>query len=108
MERLSCPYLGSAVELTDERQEHILARHPDFLPEYFEQLRETLANPDEIRRDNRFPATRLFSRWFESVKRGKFVVVAVVSDEPSPARHWVVTAYIARRVVQGVTEWNRN
>jgi hypothetical protein len=96
------------VELTDERRQHILSKHPDFLPKHFAQLAETLASPDEVRRDNRFPATHLFIRWFESVKGGKFVVVAVVSDPPPQERHWIVTAYIARKLVQGAIEWKRS
>ena len=40
------------------------------------------------------------------------MVVAVVTDEPEstlvrPSRHWIVTAYPARRVTQGVIEWSR-
>ncbi len=108
MELLPCPYLGGTVELTDERQQHILSKHPDFLPEYFNQLAQTVADPDEVRQDNRFPATRLFARWFTDVKGGKFVVVAVVSDPPPQNRHWIVTAYIARKLAQGAIEWKRN
>ena len=77
------PYLGVLVELTDERRRHILLKHPDLLPEYIDYVAETLAEPDEVRRDSRFPATRVFARWCESVKGGKFVVIGVVSD-PSP------------------------
>lgn len=108
MELLPCPYLGETVELTDERQQHILSKHPDFLPEYFNQLAQTVADPDEVRRDSRFPATRLFAHWFTDVKGGKFVVVAVVSDPPPQNRHWIVTAYIARKLAQGAIEWKRN
>jgi hypothetical protein len=105
---LPCPYLGEVVELTDERQQHILSTHPDFLPEYFTQLAETVADPDEVRRDIRFPATRLFSRWSANVKGGKFTVVAVVSDPLPRERHWIVTAYLARKLTQGDTEWKRS
>lgn len=108
MELLLCPYLSARVELTDERRQHILSKHPDFLPGYFAQVAETLANPDEVRRDTRFPATRLFSRWYENVKAGKFIVVAVVSDSLPQERHWIVTAYIARKLRQGEIEWTRN
>src|SRR6266545_7056637 len=41
MKFLPCPHLGDSIELTEERQGHILSKHPDFLPEYFEQLAET-------------------------------------------------------------------
>lgn len=82
--------------------------HPDLLPEHFEAISRALADPDAVRRDSRFAATHLFSRWFEDIKRGKFVVVAVVSEALPAERHWVVTAYTARKVVQGVTEWKRS
>ncbi len=108
MTLLPCPYLGGMVELTDERRQHILSKHPELLPAHFDRLAETLANPDQIRRDSRFPATRLFARWFENIKGGKMLVVAVVSDPLPEERHWIVTAYLARKLVQGVIEWQRN
>ncbi len=103
-----CPYLNQEVELTQERRQHILTKHPDFLPEYFAQLAETLAAPDEVRFDQRFPETRLFARWFDNLKGGKYVVVAVVSDPSPRKRHWIVTAYLARKVSQGEIEWHQN
>ena len=108
MELLSCPYLGGTVELTAERQQHILSQHPDLLPDYFAQLVETVADPDEVRSDICFPATRLFARWFTNVKGGKFVIVAVVSDPPPQKRYWIGTAYLSRKLAQGVSEWKRN
>jgi hypothetical protein len=104
---LPCPYLGGTVELTDERRQHILLRHPDLLPEHFDRLAATLADPDEVRKDRRFPGTRIFSRWFEDLKGGKFIVGVVVSDLPPQERHWIVTAYIARELVRGDIEWKR-
>ena len=105
---LACPYPGSNVELTENREKHILVKHPDLLPEHFEAIRRTLVDPDEVRRDSHFAATHLFSRWFEDIKRGKLVVVAVVSEALPVERHWVATAYLARKVVQGATEWKRS
>jgi hypothetical protein len=140
-----CPYLGVLVELTDERRRHILLKHPDLLPKYIDYVAETLAEPDDVRRDSRFPATRVFeqdldnlrrkdslrgaetaeisvrlgnysashfegsafARWCESVKGGKLVVVVMVSDPPPMERYGVVTAYIARKLTQGVIEWKR-
>ena len=57
-----CPYLGVLVELTDARRRHILLKHPDLLPGYIDYVAETLAEPDEVHRDSRFPATRVFAR----------------------------------------------
>lgn len=107
MAMLACPYLGGSVELTDERRQHILQKHPELIPEHFAYLAKTLADPDEVRRDRRFPGSRIFSRWFREAKGGKFVVGVVVSDPPPAERHWIVTAYIARALVPGDIEWKR-
>jgi hypothetical protein len=68
------------VDLTEEREQHILLKHPEILPERFDGIARTLSEPDEVRRDARFPATYLFSRRVEHLWGGKFVVVAVVAD----------------------------
>lgn len=99
--RLPAPAHGPAAGVA------ILLRHPDLLPERVQHVAETLAEPDEVRRDDRFPATRVFARWCENVKGGKFVVVVVIADPPPTERFWVVTAYIARKLTQGVVEWKR-
>ena len=106
MALLSCPYLGGDVELTEEREQHIRERHPDLLPAYRHQLGPTLADPDQVRRSARLANTRLFSRWFDNIRGGKHLVVVVLS-EPS-GRHWMVTAYLARKLAEGVAEWKRN
>jgi len=108
MSQLPCPYLGGHVELTDERERHIAERHPDLLPEYRGQVAETVAAPDEIRRSMRFGNARLFSRWYTDVKKGKYVVVVVVSELAAPTRHWVITAYMTRERVEGEVEWKRS
>jgi hypothetical protein len=51
--------------------------------------------------------SRLFWRYFADVLQGKHVVVVVIS-EIAPARHWIATAYIARRLSGGIQEWKRN
>jgi hypothetical protein len=38
-----CPYLGSNVELTDEREHHIANHHPDLLPEHRQYIAEWFA-----------------------------------------------------------------
>lgn len=107
MTRFFCPYLNGEVELTEERQEHIAERHPDLLPEFFPQLGKTLSDPDQVRRSERFGNARMFVRWFEDVRGGKFVVVVVVSELASD-RNWIVTAYMARRLSGGTIEWTRS
>ena len=103
-----CPYLKGEVELTDEREAHIARTHPDLLPEYLAHMGQTLADPDQVRRSARMSTARLFSRWFEDVRRGKYVVVVVVSEAAPVERHWIITAYITRRLASGEVEWQRN
>ena len=102
-----CPYLGSEVELPDEREQHIADNHPDLLPEHRQCIADTLANPDQVRRSSLFGNARMFSRWFESLRGGKYVVVVVVSDIAPAERHWIITAYIARKLAKGDIEWER-
>lgn len=42
------------------------------------------------------------------VKRGKHAVVAVVSEPDAANRHWVITAYLTRRLAEGEPEWKRS
>lgn len=92
MSLFHCPYLQSDVELTDERELHIRAQHPDLLPAYCDKIGEALADPDQIRRSERFTDARLFTRWFDDVRDGKYVVVVVVTDATPNERHWIITA----------------
>ena len=107
MRTFECPYLNGEVELSDEREAHIAGNHPDLLPEYLAQVGQTLAAPDEVRRSLRMTSARVFCRHFEEVRQGKYVVVVVVSD-PAPAmRHWIITAYMTRQLVNGEVEWHK-
>jgi hypothetical protein len=104
--------LQCEVELSAERVAHVQSRHPELPPSCAELIARTLEDPDEVRGDQRFAGTHLFSRWFDDLLRGKILVVAVVTDTlPStplgPRRRWVVTAYPTRRVTQGEIEWQR-
>jgi hypothetical protein len=35
-------------------------------------------------------------------------VVVVVSDSTPSDRHWIVTAYLARKLAEGEVEWQRS
>lgn len=103
-----CPYLNSDVELTDERKYHITLRHPDLLPRYQQCIPDTLILPDRVTRSSRMSNARLFSRWFDNLRGGKYVVVVVVSNPAPTESHWVITAYIARKLAKGGdVEWER-
>ena len=106
--RFPCPYLDAEVELTEERERHIAEQHPDLLPEHRERIPATLAAPDRVRRSERFGNARLFSRWYDDLLGGKHVVVVVVGDHGPGGRHWIITAYVARRLAEGESEWQRS
>ncbi len=40
--------------------------------------------------------------------KGKYIVVVVVSEPDAMNRHWIITAYLTRRLVEGEVEWKRN
>lgn len=105
--RFPCHYLGGEVELTEERERHIAENHPDLLPEHGQRIADTLAEPDEVRRSVRFSGARLFARWYDELRGGKHVVVVVVTDAPALGCHWIVTAYLARKLAGGNVEWKR-
>ena len=103
-----CPYLNSDVELTDERERHIAERHPDLLPGHRDRIAETLADPDHVRRSERLSSARMFSKWYTDIRDGKYVVVVVVSESVPSGRHWIITAYLARKLAEGDVEWKRS
>ena len=78
------------------------------MPKYRQCIPDTLMLPDEVRRSSRIGNARLLSRWFEWLRGGKYVVVVVVSNLVPVERHWIVTAYMANRLVGGGDlEWKR-
>jgi len=107
METIYCQYLKVSVELTKERETHITEHHPDLLPAHRDRIIGTLTDPDQVRRSTRFSSAKLFSRWYSDLLDGKHVVVVVVSHT-AKLRHWVTTAYIARKLVEGEIEWEKN
>ncbi|WP_071527357.1 hypothetical protein [Nodosilinea nodulosa] len=102
-----CPYLSTTVELSAEREQHIATNHPGTLPDYLEQLHETLANPDQIRSSERDESALLFSKWFASIRTGRHLV-AVVVGEANSSRRWIITAYTARKLAGGQVLWQKN
>ena len=108
MALIECPHLHGEVELTAERERHIAERHPDLLPEHRQRIMETVTDPDQVRRSPRVRDARLFARWFDDLRGGKNVIVVVVSGPGDGGRHWIVTAYIARRLAGGEIELVRS
>jgi hypothetical protein len=107
MRRYFCPYLKAEVELGHEREQHIIERHPDLVPDHLTLIAETLADPDLVRKSARFGNARLFSRWYSDRRGGKYIVVVVVTDSTAGQHHWVITAYMTSRLVGEDIEWKK-
>ncbi|NES00966.1 MAG: hypothetical protein F6J86_45605 [Symploca sp. SIO1B1] len=50
----------------------------------------------------------MFSLWYPTIRKGRYIVVAVVTDTIPQQRNWIVTAYMARKVTQGEVIWKQN
>lgn len=105
----ACPHLGAAVELTDEREQHIRERHEVAVTRDGYFMAATLSDPDSvrIRRDSLG-----FVRRFDDLIDGHWLVVVVLQgvDRSNPAklRPWIVTAWAARRPPPWSVIWTRS
>lgn len=103
---LDCPWLDGSVELTEERALHIDERHPDLEGRADELIAATLADPDQGLRSSRTANVRKFVRQFQDELSGRHMIVVVVTED-SRQRHWVVTAYAAKRLSKRGLEWSK-
>jgi hypothetical protein len=101
---LSCPFLGNDVELTDEREQHIVARHPELLPVRIDRLAEAVYDPDSVAQ-GRTSEIVVFSRWYDS-EVGKHLLVFVVREH-ARSRSWILTARYSRRAYAGEVLWQK-
>jgi hypothetical protein len=98
-----CPYLGADVELTDERETHIRAEHPELLPDHLDWIAQTLLEPQHVALDGRSDRARLLAHWYDQGTSGKHAVIVVLADI---GRHWIVTAYVANELTSaGAIRW---
>jgi hypothetical protein len=67
------------------------------LPDYLEQLAETLAKPEQVYPSKYDSQALLFYKWFDTIRTGRYLIVITVSDIESN-RHWIITAYTARKL----------
>lgn len=107
--QFACPYLGGLVELTEERERHIAARHRELAARLGEWLAATVAAPERVGRDPLKAGQLAFLRQFSDFSGGRMLLVVVVTspDAANPARlrHWIVTAYPVRDVGNWSIEW---
>lgn len=93
--------------MTDERVTHIGLKHSDILTDVQSYIGDTIGSPDEVRLSVKDSEVRLFVRWFPQLLSGKYSIVVVRTNEAPELRHWIMTAYIARRLTGGTVEWQR-
>jgi len=72
------------------------------------KLAETIRDPDKILKSIRHGGARLFYPWYDDLLKGKYLVVVVVSEGENARRHWIITAYVTRKQMEGVVEWKRS
>jgi hypothetical protein len=107
---IECPFLGGMVELNDERRQHIENVHPREAQAVLAEIESVVRDPDVV---------------FETPRQGEHALVRALRDQPTHAvvaivvteavrssdrmqeRHWVVTAYIARRLPRWRVQWRR-
>lgn len=72
--------------------------HPGTLPNYFSELTATLADPDLVRANDRDLNALLFSKWFETIRTGRYLIVVVVAqtDPKRPSREIILVDFIVR------------
>lgn len=104
MELFQCPYLDMEVELSDNKERHIITRHADLFPHHLAYIVGTLGSPDVVLRKTPDDNTTLFFRWYYGLCN-KYMAVVVVME---PDRKWVITAYPAHRLHRGEILWQRN
>ena len=88
--------IGKKIELTNERREHILARHPD-VAIHFPKISKTLFEPDEVRADKEDKNVLLFYKYFSKIGSGKYLVAVVKVNE----RSFLLTLYSTHRIKTG-------
>jgi hypothetical protein len=99
-----CPYLNSAVELTDERYTHIEKAHSSLVSEHRSRIAEALFAPDRVLFRSVPHETTVFVRWYDDI--GKYMTAIVVRDPGG--RNWLITAHISRGHPRGEITWEPN
>ena len=89
--------IGKKIELTEERKQHILIRHPD-VASHFSKTPKVLSNPDEIRIDSEDQHVLLFYKYFSKIGSGKYLAVVVKINN----RNFILTEYSTYRIKTGV------
>ena len=88
--------LGKKIELTTERKSHISTKHPEIKP-HLGKISEVLSAPDTIRRSKFDKEALLFYKYFDTIRKGKYINITVKMGE----RNFILTAYITDKIRAG-------
>ena len=64
-------------------------------------------DPDSIRKSARYQNARIFTKYFDNIRNGKYIAVVILSDAIPEQRDWIITAYITRKLNGGEIEWEK-
>ena len=107
MRALLLDYQGRPIRFPEERWQHIIIDHSEMATMEY-TIEETLADPDEIIRDDKDPVgVRLYYRWFYGLPRvGDHWICAVVKVFNGDA--FVLTAYPVGRFKRSEVIWRKS
>jgi hypothetical protein len=95
---------GRQIRLTDEREEHIEADHPEMSGQ-IGKLREALWNPDKVFRSFTDPAVELFYKYYNVTpvtEKYLCVVIKVLVNDL-----FIITTYFTDTVKRGEILWEK-
>lgn len=88
--------LDKTLELTKERKNYFLTKHPELKP-YFAKIKSVLLEPNEIRRSKRNRKVLLFYKYFGTILKGKYIVVVAKLNK----RNFILTGYVTDKIKIG-------
>jgi len=88
--------IGKIVELTEERKNYFLTKHPELKP-HFPKIKTVLSKPAEIRLSKRDGRVLLFYKFFDKILGGKYIVVVVKIN----SRNFIITVHITDKIKAG-------
>lgn len=94
-EYIFCQSLDIDLNLTDERLNHIIGRHPEF-ENLINEFCETINRPDFIIKKE--TGELLLVSWHPQIFNGKFMIVVIRKDSK---RSWIITAFLSRKRPSG-------
>ena len=90
---------GNAVELTEERWQHILLHHP-VMERYRARIAEVLMGPNVVQQCDFNPNEFRYYRRYDNLRNASYLFVAVIKEED---RSFIITAFPIRKIREGGT-----